>query len=476
MHDILKISPVTRIEGHLDVEVHVDAVGGGLQVVDAKCAGTSFRGFETILQGRDPRDATHYTQRVCGVCPVSHGMASSMALENAFGVAPTDNGRISRNLVLAANFIQSHVLHFYHLVAPDYIDTNALEMSPWNGTYKSPDMITGAVAQELIGHYVQALTMRRKAHQMGAILGGRLPDPANFVPGGSTQLIRAADVTAFRVLLAEIRAFIDNVYIPDVLAIAGLFPAYKQIGQGCGNLIAYGVFDENAAGSTKLLARGRYTNGQLGTVDNTLIREYVMHSWFTPECTNLPPSAGVTIPAVDKVDAYSFIKAPRYQQVVHEAGPLARMWVNGDYRDGISVVDRIAARALETKKIADAMDGWLNQLVPGAAVYTHRATPATGTGVGLTEAPRGALGHWMAIANSRISRYQIITPTGWNASPMDDAGQHGAIEQALIGTPVADLATPVEVLRVIRSFDPCLACAVHMVRPGDKARRITVEI
>ena len=477
MHDILNISPVTRIEGHLDVEVTVDPVGGQPQVVDAKCAGTSFRGFEKILEGRDPLDATHYTQRICGVCPISHAMAASLALESAFAMTPTDNGRISRNLVLGSNFLQSHVLHFYHLAAPDYINTTGiLDMSPWTPRNTSPDMVTGATAQALVGHYVEALTIRRKAHQMGALMGGRMPGAANFAPSGATNVIKAADVTAFRTLLTEIRQFVDNVYVPDVLAVASLFSHYTQIGQGCGNLLAYGVFDLNAAGTSKLLSRGRYTDGALAALDNAQIREYVASSWYTDACTNLNPSSGQTEPDVDKAGAYSFIKAPRYQQKVHEVGPLARMWVNGDYRQGISVMDRIAARALETQKVANAMDGWLNQLVPGGPVYAAHATPASATGVGLTEAPRGALGHWLQISASKIGKYQVISPTSWNCSPRDDAGQLGAVEQALVGTPVADLASPVEVLRVIHSFDPCLSCSVHMARPGDGARRISLDI
>ncbi len=244
MHDVLKISPVTRIEGHLDIEVTVETVDGQQQVIDAKATGPMFRGFEKILEGRDPRDATHYTQRICGVCPISHSMASSLALEAAFGILPTDNGRILRNLVLGANFVMSHVLHFYHLAAPDYIDTaGILDLSPWAPRHSSPDMIGGDAAVTLVGHYVHALEIRRKAHQMGAIFGGRQPTAANFVPGGSSETADAESIAQYRALLDEIRPFIDDVMIPDVLAVAGLFPAYAQIGQGCGNLLAYGVFD-----------------------------------------------------------------------------------------------------------------------------------------------------------------------------------------------------------------------------------------
>jgi hydrogenase large subunit len=465
------------VEGHLDVEVTVDTINGTQQVTDARCAGAMFRGFERILTGRDPRDAVQLTQRICGVCPISHGMASSLALEQAFVLTPAENGRIVRNLVLGANYIQSHILHFYHLAAPDYINTDGiLDMSPWRDHLSSPDMITGSAAVSLVTNYVTALEMRRKAHQMGAIFAGRMPGTVSFVPGGATKPVTAADVAAFRALLTELRSFISNVMLTDGEALLSLFKDYTSIGTGCGNLLAYGVFDLNSAGTSKLLARGRYTNGTLGTVDTTQIREYVSHSWYTATSGNLAPANGVTEPLADKAGAYSWIKAPRYAGAVHEVGPLARMWVNGDYRYGISTMDRIVARALETEKVANAMDGWLNELVPGAATYIYKATPATGTGIGLTEAPRGALGHWAQIGSSKLTRYQVVTPTGWNASPMDDSGQHGAMEQALIGTPVKDVKNPIELLRVVHSFDPCLACSVHLVRPGKTAQICRVDV
>jgi hydrogenase large subunit len=246
---------------------------------------------------------------------------------------------------------------------------------------------------------------------------------------------------------------------------AALFPQYLQIGRGCGNLLAYGVFDLDAAGTNKLLARGRYTDGSIQPVNVSAITEDVSHSWYTSP-SGLNPASGQTEPDADKAGAYSWIKSPRYNGKVHEVGPLARMWVNGDYRNGISVIDRLAARAWETKKVADAMSGWLNNdLISGGSSFSYKKTPASASGIGLTEAPRGALGHWVDISTSKISRYQVITPTAWNASPMDDKGQNGPIEQALLTTPVADINQPIEVLRVIHSFDPCLACSVHMLRP-----------
>jgi hydrogenase large subunit len=333
-------------------------------------------------------------------------------------------------------------------------------------------MIKGSAAAALVGNYVQALSIRRKAHQMGALFGGRLPCSPIFLPGGCTDPVDAASITSFRTLLTEITSFINSVMLPDVNAVAATFPQYGSIGKGCGNMLAYGVFDLNAAGTTKLLARGRYTDGAFADVNTADITEYVKHSWYTAASGKRNPSVGLTTPSVGKAGAYSWLKAPRYQDKPHEVGALARMWVNGDYRNGISVVDRLAARTLEAKKIALAMNGWLSELVPGQPVYKKSSVPASGFGIGLTEAPRGALGHWVQISRSKIYRYQMVTPTGWNASPRDDFEVAGPIEQALIGTPVADESQPIEVLRVVHSFDPCLSCAVHVVRPGRRARMV----
>ncbi len=469
MATTITIDPVTRIEGHLSIEVTVDSVGGEDRVISARSAGTMFRGFEIILNGRDPRDAAQYTQRICGVCPVSHATASCLNLDNAFGVTPPDNGRILRNLVLGANFIQSHLLHFYHLSALDFIDTTGvLDMSPWTPRFVTPDMIGGATAATLVGHYVTALEMRRKAHQIGAVFGGKLPCTGSYVVGGMTETVSVEKIAEFRALLTELRGFIDNIYVPDAQAIGGLFPSYYSLGTGEGNLLAFGAFDLNAGGTSKLFDGGRYTDGVAGAFDPLQILEYVKYGWYSDADSGQNPAQGETNPEPEKPDAYSWTKAPRYANRPYEAGPLARMWINGHYTNGISMMDRIVARALETQLLANAMDGWLDDLVPGNPTYQPSTIPLQATSMGLTEAPRGALGHWMDINNSVISRYQVITPTAWNCSPKDDLEQMGPVEAALIGAPVADLDQPVEVLRIVHSFDPCLACAVHMVRPDDR--------
>jgi hydrogenase large subunit len=463
------IDPVTRIEGHLEIQVTVDMVGGEQKVVDSHSAGTMFRGFEIILPGRDPRDAALYTQRICGVCPVPHALASSLTLDQAFGVTPPDNGRILRNLVLGANFIDSHLLHFYHLSALDFINTTGvLDMPPWMPRYVTADMITGPTAAALVDHYRTALAIRRRAHQMGAIFGGKLPCVSSFVVGGCTSEVTGQKIQDFRALLTEIRAFIDNYYLADAGALAAAFPSYYALGAGPGNLLAYGVFDLDSSGTNKLLGPGRYTDGAPGTVDVAQVTEDLAYGLYDgPDGLN--PAVGVTQPNPDKAGAYTWLKAPRYSNKPHEAGPLARMWVNGRYTNGISAMDRILARAAEAKFVADSMDGWLDQLEPGQPTYTPNTIPDSATSAGLTEAPRGALGHWMDVTNHVISRYQVVAPTSWNAAPKDHQDQPGPIEEALLDVPVLDVSQPVEVLRVVHSFDPCLACAVHLVRPGEKA-------
>jgi hydrogenase large subunit len=253
--------------------------------------------------------------------------------------------------------------------------------------------------------------------------------------------------------------------------VANFYSDYRQIGRGCGNLISYGVFETNNVGTRKLLEGGINTGGTARALNIARIREHVAHSWYRGTGARVPAN-GITAPLdpETKTDAYSWLKAPRYGSDPFEAGPLARMTVAGQYSGGISVMDRHLARALEARVVARAMGDWLDQLEQNLTgpVYRNYATPASATGVGLTEAPRGALGHWVNIEDGKVSNYQVITPTCWNASPMDSADVKGPMEQALIGTPVTDPNRPVEALRVIHSFDPCLSCAVHVMRPRGK--------
>ena len=467
------IDPITRIEGHLKVEVKVDTVSGVQQVVDAFAIGTLFRGFEKLLEGRAPRDATIITSRICGVCPTSHAMAASLALDAAYGVSgDTSNrtaSRLLRNLVHGACYLESAILHFYLLSLPDFI--SGLPMAPWLPGWEVGRRLDPGTVSRFTGNFLAAIAARRNAHEMGAIYGGKLPHTPAFLGGGFTAVASDANTAACRAYLDDLITFIQTKYIPDSELLANLYSDYFLIGKGYGNLLSFGVFElDNSASPQPLLKRGRLVNGNatLQTVDVTQITEQIRYAWYTGPDAN--PAAEDTVAQYPKEDAYSWLKAPRYGGAPYEVGPLARMTVNGDYSNGISAMDRHLARARETLKIALAMRDWLTALVSGQSAYTDMAKPASANTQGLTEAPRGALGHWLQVANSVISKYQVVTPTCWNLSPKDSTGQRGPLEQALIGVPVANIDKPIEVLRVIHSYDPCLDCATHVTRaePGAK--------
>lgn len=462
--------PVTRIEGHLNIDVEIDTVNGVQQVVEAKASGGLFRGFEKILEGRDPRDAQHITERICGVCPVAHGLASVKALDDAFGVTIPENARIMRNLANGSNFVESHILHFFLLSAPDFIEGPA--MPPWQEDWKQDRRFSKGVNDLLVSHYLEALTMRRKADQMTAIFAGKAPHPPAFIPGGFTTTPRQERIDQFKILLAEVTTFIRDIYLPDAELLASKYSDYFTLGKGHGNLLSYGVFDLDSGGVNKLLSSGTVLDGSrtVEPLNQAMIAEHVKHSWFA-DGPPLHPSGGVTVPQNPKADAYSWLKSPRYNNKPFEVGPLARMWMTGEYQNGVSVMDRHLARANEALKIALAMAEWVDQLVPEGAVYEDPSPfPATATGFGLTEATRGALGHWLEIQNGKLSHYQVISPTTWNISPRDDAGVTGPLEEAIIGTQVQNADEPIEVMRIIHSVDPCLDCATHVITPGKETK------
>jgi hydrogenase large subunit len=469
------IDPVTRIEGHLKVEVKIDTVNGVQQVVDAFATGTLFRGFEKLLEGRAPRDATIITSRICGVCPTSHAMASALVLDAAYGVGgdtpARSASRLLRNLVHGACYLESHILHFYLLSLPDYI--TGVPMAPWLPGWDVGRRFDPATVNRFTGNFVAAITARRNAHEMGAIYGGKLPHTPAYIGGGGFTAIASADKNAaFQTYLNDLITFIQSKYIPDAELLASLYSEYYRLGRGYGNLLAYGVFEQdNSATPALLLRRGRVVNGNTAvqSLDSSRITEQVRYSWYSSP-DNQHPSVEDTVAQYPKADAYSWLKAPRYAGVPYEVGSLARMSVNGDYSNGVSVMDRHLAKAREALKIAQAMQSWLSQLVPSQTAYTDAPKPDSATAQGLTEAPRGALGHWLQVSNSVIGKYQVITPTCWNVSPKDSSGQRGPLEQALVGLPVANIDKPIEVLRVIHSMDPCLDCATHVTRaePGAK--------
>ena len=499
------IDPVTRIEGHLKISTTVE---DGL-VKEAHSTGNLFRGIELILRGRDPRDAQVITQRICGVCPQSHGVAAALNLDSAFGISGKipANARLMRNLIQGSHVVQDHILHFYHLAALDYVDVTDVaqyegkdsdlnsvkdfiirgELGPFVPRYEGDYRLPPEVNQQAAAHYLKALEIRRTGHEMVSIFSGKIPHSVGIVPGGVTATPTVDKIISFLWKLRIMQDFINNTYIPDVLAVAGTYSDYLEIGGGCKNLLSYGAYDLEGEEPDLTRRKRLFTQGvtsvdlKPGKLDTTKITEGVRYSWYQDSTSGRHPTQGETNPEYGKNGAYSWIKAPRYDGKVYEVGPLARVavtYANGDpvMKDMVdsalaqlkappsvlfSVMGRHLARALCAKFIADSMEKWLLELKPGEPTFVEYTIPEEASGMGLTEAARGALGHWIEIKEQKIANYQCVVPTTWNASPRDDNGNPGPIEQAITGTRVKDKSNPFEIVRIVRSFDPCIACAVH---------------
>jgi [NiFe] hydrogenase large subunit len=529
------VDPITRIEGHLRIEVEV--TNG--KVNNAWSSSTMFRGLEIILKGRDPRDAWLFTQRSCGVCTYVHGLASVRAVDDAAKVTVPDNARIIRNLLLGAQFLHDHIVHFYQLSALDWVDVVsalkadakktadlAAKVTPAPNSGISDFKATQAKLKKFVDsgqlgifangywghpayklppevnllaveHYLMALRQQARTARMHAIFGGKNPHLQSLVVGGVTC---ATDLTPdriaeFKYMWQETMDFVNNVYIPDVMAVAGFYKDWGKIG-GTTNFLVYGEFPQGPKEPDSFLfPRGaifKRNVGQVQAVDLNGIEEGVKHSWYEGDKA-LPPAKGETLPKFTKLDVndrYSWMKAPRYKGEPMEVGPLARVLVaygkghapTKTAVDGLlktlavpqdalfSTLGRTAARALETKIIGEAMEGWLMQLVENlkkgdAKIYQEYQMPDAAMGAGLNDVPRGALGHWIEIKDQKIGNFQLVVPSTWNLGPRCAQNKLGPVEEALIGTPVADPKRPVEILRTVHSFDPCIACGVHVIDP-----------
>jgi [NiFe] hydrogenase large subunit/hydrogenase large subunit len=560
------VDPVTRIEGHLRIEAEVD----GGSVKDAWSSSTMFRGIEIILKGRDPRDAWAFTQRICGVCTTVHAIASIRAVETAIGAAPPPNARLLRNLIIGAQCVQDHVVHFYHLHALDWVDivsalaadpakTSSLAESISDWPLSSPkyfagvrDRIKAFVDRGQLGpfanaywghpayrlppeanlmavaHYLEALDWQREFIKMHAVLGGKNPHLQSFLVGGmatpvdpnSQAALNAGTIAELKRLVAKARDFVVRVYLPDLLAVASFYKDWAGHGRGVGNYLVYGEYPENDGPSPSLfLPSGIIRQRDLSKVepfDPSKVTEYVSHSWYAyqgGDAAALHPFQGETEPTytgpappyerLDTDNKYSWLKSPRYDDQPMEVGPLARMlvaYVSGQPRvkelvDGalkqlgvgpevlFSTLGRVAARGIETQVIAEKLDDWIDGLAANMAAGELRihdntkwdpsSWPAQAQGAGFHEAPRGALGHWVQIRDGIISNYQCVVPSTWNAGPRDGKGRRGPYEEALMATPVADPERPIEILRTVHSFDPCMACGVHVV---DSRRREITQV
>ena len=529
------VDPLTRIEGHLRIEVEVE----NGKIKDARSCGTLFRGLENILKGRDPRDAQHITQRTCGVCTYTHALCSTRALEDAIKAKVPANATYIRNLVLGAQFLHDHLVHFYHLHALDFVDvTSALQADPAKAAQLassiSPrpakaedfkavqDKLKAFVASGQLGpftnayflggheayylepeenlvataHYLEALRVQVKTARAMAAFGAKNPHPQFLVAGGVTcyESLTPARIKEFTDLYKETRDFVEQVYIPDLLMVASKYKDWAAFG-GTDNFMAFGEFPA-PGGERQLDSRwlkpGVIYKRDLSSInkfDPELIAEHVRHSWFEGDKA-LPPYEGQTVPHFTKMgdtDRYSWLKAPRYKETAVETGPLAQVLVS--YAQGheaikplvdhvlkalnvkpdalYSTLGRTAARGIETLAIAKQIDVWLksyqDNIVKDQQIVEDCEIPKEARGVGFVNAPRGGLSHWLRIENGKIGNFQLVVPTTWNLGPRDANDVMGAAEHALIGTPVADPKRPVEILRTIHSFDPCIACAVHVI-------------
>ncbi len=540
------IDPITRIEGHLRIEVELDSTN---TVRDAWSSITLWRGFETILKGRDPRDAGLITQRFCGVCTYVHYEASILACEDAFKVKAPTNARLVRNLISGAQYLYDHIMHFYHLHGLDWVDiTSALKADPKKAVemargycanpYNCSETHYKAVQQRLTkfvqsgrlgpfanaywgnpsyklppeanliitSHYLDALQISKVASTMTAIFGGKNPHPQSLVVGGVSSVMDALDASRlgeYLFRLKEVKNFIENAYIPDVLLAAAYYKeeGLQGLGGGVKNFLAYGGFPMDDGWTSLLFPRGLVKGADVAhpmTLDEEKITEEVSHAWYQDKGP-LHPYKGWTYPEYTGFDKeghlkgnekYSWCKAPRYDGLPYEVGPLARLVVA--YSQGhaelknlidgtlkaaglpvtvlFSTLGRTAARAIETKYVADHIEGWLNELVKNVKAgdtrtWTKCDVPKKGEGRGMTEPPRGALGHWIRIEDKVIANYQAIVPSTWNCSPRDKAGRRGPYEESLIGLKLAKADEPLEIIRTIHSFDPCMACAVHIIDP-----------
>lgn len=569
------VDPVTRIEGHLRVQA---TLGDDGRIADSMSTGTMWRGLEVILKGRDPRDAWAFVERICGVCTGIHALAAVRSVEDALGIKIPKNANIMRNLVNATLYVHDHLVHFYQLSALDWVDVvSALEADPRetaaiqqkispshplasvgyfrdvqnrlkkfvasgqlgifkNGYWGHPAMkLPPAVNLLAVTHYLEVLDFQKEIIKIHTILGGKNPHP-NYLVGGMACPINMHDTGAQGTMVNEVTLnymrdiakrsleIVENVYLPDIKAIAGFYPEWFKYGAGLSNknVLCYGEFPEIAndwSDASMQLPRGAIINGNLNEVhdvdlrDLNEIQEFVDHSWYRyPDAgKGLHPWEGITEQAFelskgsvgDKTKfewlgtdgKYSWIKSPRWKGHMMEVGPLSRLVMgvaknvphikepamalleelNAPLEAVFSTLGRHAARALECRWAAQKMVQYVDDLTANiragdeCAANMEKWEPGTwpkeARGVGFCEAPRGALGHWCVIKDTRIANWQAIVPTTWNASPRSPSGELGAFEQSLIGTPVAVEDQPLEIIRTIHSFDPCLACATHLLSP-----------
>lgn len=483
----LIVGPFNRVEG--DLEVQLDVADG--QVRSAQVNAPMYRGFEQILRQKHPLDALVYVPRICGLCSVSQSVAAARALTDAAGAAPTANGLTATNLMLATENLADHLTHFYLFFMPDFARPAYAGM-PWHAAARQ------RYSAQQGEHARQAIAARQRLLTLMGTLGGKWPHTESIQPGGSTRAIEPSERIRMLARLREFRTFLERtLFAAPLECIAALdseaalhdwhaagapeqgdfrlfltiarAAALDSLGQGPGLYLAYGSYPDSDGG--QLFARGLWDAAQRSATsfDPKYIQEDATYAWLSDEGGPRHPQRGLTLPAPDKPQAYTWNKAPRFAGRVLETGALARQLVNGHplvrdvaARCGGTVYTRVLARLLELALVVPAMERWLAGLRMGEPYFADMRFPDDADGMGLAEAARGSLGHWVAIRGGKIANYQIVAPTSWNFSPRDARGMPGALEAALVGTPVRDGEdTPVAVQHVVRSFDPCMVCTVH---------------
>jgi Ni,Fe-hydrogenase I large subunit len=480
----ITVGPFNRVEG--DLEVHLDIDDG--RVREAWVNAPLFRGFEQILTGKDPRDALIITARVCGICSVAQSMAAARALADAQGVEMPANGRLAVNLVLATENVADHLTHFYMFFMPDFA-RGVYADEPWHGAVAARfAAMRGAAASELLEARAEFM------HLMG-LLAGKWPHTLSIQPGGSTRPVERGERLRLLSALAGFRRFLETRLFGDTLERIAFIDSQKaldiwadeqppsqsdlrtfldvarrleldRLGRAGDRFMSYGAYDAEGA---SLFRHGVWEAGSVRSLDLASVTEDVSHGWYQAGAGPHHPSLGSTLPDADRAGAYSWCKAPRLGGRVVEVGALARQLVDGHplvvdlvAQSGGNVRNRVIARLLEIARVTLAMERWLRALRPDEPFCSQAPIPEQGQGVGLVEAARGSLGHWVSIKDSRIANYQIVAPTTWNFSPRDAGDVPGALEQALVGAPVReDEKTPVSVQHIVRSFDPCMVCTVH---------------
>lgn len=458
MGRIIKIDPVTRISGFLEITAEVEKD----VIVKVDTGGLLYRGFEKMLQGRYPLDAIYFTERICGICSTSHAEASSLALEDALKINVNINDLYLRDLIHGFEFLQNHLRQFYFFTVPSYVNMPGIRpLTPQQYTdYRIPSNLS----EKIVEHYNSNIRYSMLTHEALAVLGGKAPHNHGIFAGGVTVNIDAYKLEKIRSILLEVKEFVNRAMIEDMKIISEYYSDYFEKGSSYPNFMSYGVFNKYEDPEITYLKAGVMIAGEKYPFIANKITEGIKYSWYTRN----------NDVDINKKDAYSFIKTPRYDGLPMEVGPLARMMLTGEYTRGNSCMDRNIARVLETKKIIEIMNNILKRIELKKSNQKVYDMPDSAFGVGLIDTIRGSLGHWIQIENKVIKHYDIITPTVWNVSPRDDKGLPGVGEKALIGTKINNINQPIEIGRIIRSFDPCVSCATHMI--GNSIEPMEIEI